>query len=78
MGMSRIISMSNDSKLTHESDGYIPNTGTITAKELAKRWKLRCWRNLQDKLNDAGIEHAEIAGIRIYRCESIEQLFWDE
>lgn len=57
--------------------GYFPATGYITAQEIQHRLRLRDSRTLKDNLQKLGIKHATIGGRRLYRCESLEQLFWE-
>ncbi len=55
--------------------GFIPDTGFITADELASRLKLQHVPNLKAELSDLGVQHVSINGKRIYRCSSLTKLF---
>lgn len=61
-----------------DGKGYFPPTGYITVEEMRQRLQLRDGRTLQANLEKLGIKHATLGGRRLYRCESIEQLFWED
>lgn len=58
--------------------GLIPESGLITAEELAKRLGLIHVGNLKTEMQRKGISHVSISGKRLYRCADIVGLFIDQ
>ena len=68
--------MAKDTKKDRE--GYFPDTGTITAEEIAERLRRSSVPNVKEALEKKGIKYKEIVGVRLYRCEDLGKLFWEE
>ncbi len=60
------------------SNGWFPPQGIITGEEVRRRLKAKDLDNLQESLAKAGVKHRKLAGKRIYQCEDLEQLFYEE
>ena len=59
-------------------DGYFPKDGALTAYEIARRLRLKSVRALQDELEKKGIAYQSLCGKRVYPCDQIMRLFWED
>ena len=63
---------------SNDPDGYLPNTGFITEKEIAKRLKKRDSKNLRRALIEKGVDHVVICETYLFKLDSFDSLFFED